>query len=175
MCTGTRDDCSCTPDLAALPLLGQHNVPQPLFIQKDFGFIHKGIRMMKPRLLLIEDDAAVQTLLVELLDYAGYDTSVAMPDDYLFMMVEVQPDILMLGCDGDHTFSRGWQIAATARRRRPDLVIIMLSTNRAVVAEVGRTTRGKVFSAGIEKPFAIEDLLQTIASCYCEDLSVHVE
>lgn len=121
---------------------------------------------MKQRLLLIEDDAVLQTLLVDLLLLAGYDVSVAMPNDYLYMVHEVKPEIMVLGCDGDYTFERGWKIAATVHRQHAGLVMIMLSTNRVTVQEVGRTSRGRLFAAGLEKPFAIDDLLGTIADSY---------
>jgi DNA-binding NtrC family response regulator len=121
---------------------------------------------MKPHILLIEDDAVLQMLLFDLLSFAEYDVSVAMPHDYLFMVQEVRPDVLVLGCDGDYTFDRGWKIAATLHRQYPDLVMIMLSTNIAVVQEVGRSTRGLMFAAGLQKPFAVDDLLQTIGNTH---------
>ena len=121
---------------------------------------------MKQQLLLIEDDAALQTLLIDILEHAEYDVAVAMANDYFYMVQEVQPKVLVLGCDGDYTFDRGWEIAATLYRHYPELVMILLSTNRITVEEVGQTSRGKLFAAGLEKPFVIDELLQTIASCY---------
>lgn len=128
---------------------------------------------MKPRLLVIEDDAALQTLLFDILSHEGYDVSVAMADDYLYMAHETQPDILVLGCDGDRSFARGWQIAATVTRQLPQVTLVMLSTNSATVAEVGQTTRGMLFSAGLRKPFVIDDLLQTVAACLQQSVGRH--
>lgn len=120
---------------------------------------------MMPKVLLIEDDPALQTLLFDIVSRSGYDVSVAMLDDYLFMVQEIQPTLLLLGCDGRGTFEPGWQIAASLHRSFPDLPIVMLSTNPAVVAEVGQTTRGRLFRAGVRKPFLMDDLLQTLARC----------
>ncbi len=121
--------------------------------------------MIKPRLLLIEDDAALQTLLVELLELADYDVSVAMAYDYLFMVQETKPEILVLGCDGDYTFERGWQIARTVRAYDPTTALVLLSTTPSVVKEVGRTPRGKLFVAGLTKPFTLNEFLETLAVC----------
>lgn len=121
--------------------------------------------MTAPRLLLIEDEPALQTLLFDVLSDAGYAVSVAMPDDYLFMMHQVQPALLVLGCDGRGTFERGWEIAATLHQEFPWLTMVMLTTNPRVVAEIGHTRRGRMFAAGLQKPFLLDDLVRTIDRC----------
>ncbi len=121
--------------------------------------------MTRPRLLLIEDDAALQILLFDVLGHAGYEVSVAMTDDYLYMAHEIQPAILVLGCDAHGRFDRGWDIAANLQHIVPRPTMILLSTNPDVVQEVGQTPRGMHFSCGLRKPFAINDLLRDIARC----------
>ncbi len=121
--------------------------------------------MLVRRLLLIEDEPALQTLLYDVLSDAGYAVSVAMPDDYLYMMHEVQPSVLVLGCDNRGTFERGWEIAATLRQDFPQLVMVLLSTNSKIVEEVGQTARGRMFAAGVQKPFLLDDLVRTIDGC----------
>lgn len=118
---------------------------------------------MQPRLLLIEDDPALQTLLVDVFGRAGYEVSTAMVDDYLYMVQEVDPAVMVLGCDGRGTFARGWEIAETLRREVPRLALVMLTTNSTAVAEVGITPRGMLFDAGLQKPFTVSELLATVA------------
>lgn len=117
---------------------------------------------MQPRLLLIEDDPALQTLLVDVFSRAGYEVFTAMVDDYLYMVQEVDPVVMVLGCDGRGTFARGWEIAETLRREVPHLALVMLTTNSAAVAEVGITSRGMLFDAGLQKPFTVSELLASV-------------
>ena len=120
--------------------------------------------MSAPRVLLIEDDAALQTLLYEVLVSEGYEVHVAMRDDVLYMAQEISPELLLIGCDGRGTFEPGWEIGAMLRRELPQVVLVMLTTSGAAVEELGATTRGRVFDGGLRKPFSIDELLRMLAA-----------
>lgn len=120
--------------------------------------------MSAPRVLLIEDDADLQTLLYEVLVSEGYEVHVAMPDDVLYMVQEISPELLLIGCDGRGTFEPGWEIRAMLRREQPQVVLVMLTTSTAAVEELGQTARGRVFDGGLRKPFTIDELLRTLAA-----------
>lgn len=119
--------------------------------------------MCKPRVLVFEDEAAVQVLLVELFARAGYQVLTAMPDDCLERVGAFEPHVVLVGCDSRGTFERGWDVLERLRPLCPDASFIMLSTNYAVVQEVGHTARGRLFDAGLRKPFSVDELLTTAA------------
>lgn len=121
--------------------------------------------MTTPRVLLLEDDAALQTLLDTALSSAGYAVATALPTDYLFMAQEVKPHIVILGSNDRELGGAGWAMAELLRETLPRLVLILLSTHAAVIDEVGVTPRGRCFDAGLRKPFRIDQLLQIIV-CY---------
>ena len=116
--------------------------------------------------LVLEDDPLLQTLLFEVFGEVNYQVSTATPDDCLSKVQTCVPDIIVVGCDGRGTFQRGWQVAHILRPVCPDSAIILLSTNWDAVQEVGHTSRGRNFDAGLRKPFAITELLQTLAVCH---------
>lgn len=118
--------------------------------------------MSAPRVLLIEDDAAVQTVLYDVLCSAGYEVHVAMPDDAVYVAHEVAPAVLLLGCDGCGSVAPAWLLGDVLRRELPEVVLIMLTTSADAIAEISQRARGCVFDAGLCKPFGIGELLETI-------------
>jgi DNA-binding response OmpR family regulator len=124
---------------------------------------------LPPCLLVIEQDVAVQTLLVDMLSYAGYDVHVALhTDDVAHIVQEVNPALVLLSGGRRGTFASGWRTAYTLKQINPVLPLLMLSTNAAAVAEVGRTTRGRLFVAGLWKPFDVATLLALVEH-WCSD------
>lgn len=121
--------------------------------------------MTTPRVLLLEDDASLQTLLDTALANAGYAVTTALPNDYLFMAQEVKPHIVILGSNDRELGAASWTMAELLRQSFPRLVLILLSTHAAVIDEVGMTPRGQCFDAGLRKPFKIDQLLHLIV-CY---------
>lgn len=117
------------------------------------------------RLLVLEDDPQMQTLLVMLFEDAAYEVMTAMPDDALLAAL-AHPEIVVVGCDGTGTFEPGWQVAELLRRQLPEATMIMLSTNAVAIHEVGHTARGRLFDGGMRKPFFISDLLACVAACH---------
>ena len=119
-----------------------------------------------PTLLLLEDDQVLRSLLVEVFEDAAYQVFTAMPAGCVPGIQHAAPDIIVIGCDGCGNFEPGWQVAQMLRQVFPATTMIMLSTNTEAVQEVGRTARGCLFDAGVRKPFALADLLETVACCH---------
>ena len=117
------------------------------------------------RLLVLEDDPQMQTLLVMVFEDATYEVMTAMPDDAL-LAARAHPEIVVVGCDGTGTFEPGWQVAELLRRQLPAATMIMLSTSAEALHEVGHTARGCLFNGGIRKPFFVSDLLACVADCH---------
>ena len=122
--------------------------------------------MTIPRLLLLEDDPSLQTLLDTALSSAGYAVTNALPNDYLFMTQEVKPHIVILGSNDRELGAAGWVMAELLRQSFPRLVLILLSPHAAAIDEVGVSPRGQCFDAGLRKPFKIDQLLHLIVRHY---------
>lgn len=122
--------------------------------------------MTIPRVLLLEEDAALQTLLDTALSSAGYTVTTALPTDYLFMAQEIKPHIVIFGSNDRELGGAGWAMAELLQQTFPRLVLILLSTHAALIDEVGVTPRGRCFDAGLRKPFRIDQLLHLIVCHY---------
>lgn len=122
--------------------------------------------MSNPRVLLIEHDATLQTILIDIFTHAGYRVCAAVTlDDVRAMVPWFQPEIVVIAGGMRGAFAAGWQAAQTLVGLDPTLPLVMLTTNRAALAEVGRTERGALFAAGLLKPFVLDELLATVARC----------
>lgn len=116
-----------------------------------------------PRVLVVEDDAAVLMMLTEVLRDQGYCVaSAATPEQAQRLVTAFRPQIIVIGTDGRGTFERGWRLAAGLRQEVPGLPLIMVSTSDAAVAEVGMTDRGRLFDAALLKPFRMRELVAHI-------------
>lgn len=116
------------------------------------------------KLLLIESDPLLQLLLLEIFSNAGYDVYPAAHDvDAISVVDEVVPDIAVITGGPRGTFATGWRTAARLHQARGGLPMIMLTTNEGAVREVGQTERGRLFVAGLRKPFAVDELLTLVA------------
>ena len=122
--------------------------------------------MTHAKLLLIERDPLLQSLLIDIFTFAGYDVHAALHWDDLQTIVErFAPDIAVVSGGARGTFAEGWRVARQLRQGTPSLSLVMLSTNEGAVAEVGQTERGRLFDAGMRKPFILDELLAMVASC----------
>jgi DNA-binding NtrC family response regulator len=118
------------------------------------------------RLLLIEDDPALQTLLIEVFTRDGYFVRSAVDaHDALSIADRMRPHVAVVGADGHGTFVAGWHVVTALHGEQPWLPLVMLSTSRDAMLEVGVTPRGKCVVAGLLKPFRLDDLLATVARC----------
>jgi hypothetical protein len=93
--------------------------------------------------------------------YAVYPTSHA--DDVVSAAAHCRPAIALISDGPRGLYRAGWRAAAALRAQDPTLRLVMLSTNARAVAEVGQTTRGRLFAAALQKPFPLQDLLETVA------------
>ncbi len=122
--------------------------------------------MPAPKLLIIEDDPFLQTLLLEVFCGAGYQVAAAMPDDCLAQARQFHPEIVVVACDGRGSFEPGWQVAETLHREFASTPFVMLSTNSKVIDEVTHgSSRGSLFDAALCKPFSLVELLRIVETC----------
>jgi signal transduction histidine kinase len=120
--------------------------------------------------LVVEDDAALSTLVGGLLDDAGY-TPVTIADHSLIgaAVERWQPRLVIL--DGeirDTGQGRSWEDAVAIRRAHPDLPVLMFSANNDDLAEARAGTsersRAASFAGIVGKPFVVEEFLATVKS-----------
>lgn len=115
--------------------------------------------MSKPRILLVDDDAALLRLLTLRLGYSGYDVATAESGEAaLISTAKHQPDVIvtdlrMAGMDGLALFDR-------LQRDYPSLPVIVLTAHGSIPGAVEATRRG-VFSY-LTKPFDSRELLETL-------------
>lgn len=119
--------------------------------------------MFPQRLLVIEEHAALQQLLLSVFKDAGYDVHGAIPDDYLYMAQETQPEIVVIGGGRRGDLAHDWEIARVVRAMLPNSVLVLLSTDASAVDEVGRTMRGQQFDAALRKPFQVDEVVHLVA------------
>jgi DNA-binding NtrC family response regulator len=117
-----------------------------------------------PRVLFIEDDAAVTTAMIRYLAASGYAVeAVESVDAALRAFAESRPDIIVtdifLASSED-----GFTLIEKVRAQDPDLPIIAVSGGRAgfdVLAQAAKLGA----NATIEKPFSAAYLVDTIDRC----------
>jgi|GEM_PF-3233293 len=131
--------------------------------------------MDRPTLLLIEDDPVLQTVLIDIFSGAGYDVRAAInAEDALVLAAWSPPTVAILCGDSRGTFNSGWQAAYLLRTSYPHLPLVMLTTNPAALRELGKTERGRWFTAGMLKPFQLNELLTTVAQACSTSVAVEV-
>ena len=117
-----------------------------------------------PRVLLVEDDAAIMSVMVRYLGASGYETeAVDSVEAALRSYAKSKPAIIVTDIffeSGDDGFS----LIERVRDRDPDLPIIAISGGRAgfdVLAQAAKIGA----NATIEKPFSAAYLVDTIDRC----------
>ncbi len=121
---------------------------------------------MKPRILVIDDEAAIRDSLKMILEYEGYECLVAPTGpDGLTMVDREEPslvflDIKMPGMDGLDVLDR-------LKSQHGDLPVVMISGHGTVSTAVEATKRG-AFDF-IEKPLATERVLLTVRNALAQD------
>jgi DNA-binding NtrC family response regulator len=117
-----------------------------------------------PRVLFVEDEATVVSVMIRYLTAAGYEVqAVETIDAALRAYAESRPDIIVtdifLAEGGD-----GFALIEEIRARDPELPIIAISGGRAefdVLAQAAKIGA----NATIEKPFSAAYLVDTIDRC----------
>jgi len=122
--------------------------------------------MTSIRVLLVEDEADIRTLLAELLRHDGYevieaadgDQAVALidgPDGFDLLLTDVQMPGLIDGI----------QVATYARQRYPHLPVIVVSAQPSNAQRLRRLVSRSVF---IGKPYRLNTLLETMRRMLAE-------
>lgn len=111
------------------------------------------------RVLVVEDDEVIRSVLVELLEFEGYEVRSAVDGrEALTIVDEWRPDSIVL----DLMMPRmdGWQFREEQRKRPEirDVPVIVLSAGRHLPSRVAALEPAAV----IEKPFDVEVVLQAL-------------
>jgi DNA-binding response OmpR family regulator len=112
-----------------------------------------------PTILVIEDDSAVRTGIVDTLEYGGYRTLEA-ADGHQGMKMALQSSYRLLLLDIVMPGPSGFEILAALKKSRPGQAVIMLSAK----GEEQDRVRGLVNGADdyVVKPFSMKELLARV-------------
>jgi DNA-binding response OmpR family regulator len=112
-----------------------------------------------PTILVIEDDSAVRTGIVDTLEYGGYRTLEA-ADGHEGMKMALQSTYRLLLLDIVMPGPSGFEILAALKKSRPGQAVIMLSAR----GEEQDRVRGLVNGADdyVVKPFSMKELLARV-------------
>ncbi|MCA8921097.1 MAG: sigma-54-dependent Fis family transcriptional regulator [Planctomycetes bacterium] len=111
--------------------------------------------MSKPKVLIVDDEAAMRMGLVEVLKRADYDVEAAEDGEQAIARIDqggldvVVTDLRMPGCDG-------MTVLRHARERDPNLLVYMISAHGDVPTAVEAMKHGA--QDFIQKPFKIDDV-----------------
>lgn len=112
-----------------------------------------------PTILVIEDDSAVRTGIVDTLEYGGYRTLQA-PDGHVGMEMALRSNYRLLLLDIVMPGPSGFEILAALKKARPGQAVIMLSAR----GEEQDRVKGLVGGADdyVVKPFSMKELLARV-------------
>jgi DNA-binding response OmpR family regulator len=115
--------------------------------------------MNEPVILVIEDDSAVRCGIVDVLEYAGYQT-LAAADGHTGMDLALKANYRLLLLDLIMPGPSGFEILAALKRQRPGQAVIILSAR----GEENDRVRGLVNGADdyVVKPFSMKELLARV-------------
>ncbi len=115
--------------------------------------------MNEPVILVIEDDPAVRRGIVDVLEYAGYQTLEA-ADGHAGMEVALKANYRLLLLDLVMPGPSGFEILDALKRKRPGQAVIILSAR----GEENDRVRGLVNGADdyVVKPFSMKELLARV-------------
>jgi DNA-binding response OmpR family regulator len=115
--------------------------------------------MKKPRIIIVEDDAQIASLLNQTLKEAGYDTFVAFDGEMAANIIEEAQPLLVI-TDLMMPVMDGWQLCKHIRDKKikvPILMLTALSDSADVV--LGLDTGADDY---LVKPFRVEELLARV-------------
>jgi DNA-binding response OmpR family regulator len=112
-----------------------------------------------PTILVIEDDSAVRTGIVDTLEYGGYKTLQA-PDGHVGMEMALKSNYRLLLLDIVMPGPSGFEILTALKKARPGQAVIMLSAR----GEEQDRVKGLVNGADdyVVKPFSMKELLARV-------------
>jgi signal transduction histidine kinase len=124
--------------------------------------------LVKPWVLLVEDEPTLSKLVGKLLDEAGYEhVSISDHDQIAGAILRWRPKCVILDSDpGSTGHQRSWADAAAIRRAHPDLPVLMFTADPGSMAEARAETTARSKAAGyagvIDKPFLVVEFLATL-------------
>jgi DNA-binding response OmpR family regulator len=115
--------------------------------------------MNEPVILVIEDDPAIRRGIVDVLEYAGYQTLEA-ADGHAGMETALKANYRLLLLDLVMPGPSGFEILAALKKKRPGQAVIILSAR----GEENDRVRGLVNGADdyVVKPFSMKELLARV-------------
>ncbi|MDQ2674753.1 MAG: response regulator [Chloroflexota bacterium] len=123
------------------------------------------------RVLLIDEDADVASVVVAILTDEGYAVSVLVDtsrESILAAVGKQEPDCVLLDGSTATEYGTSWADAAYLAARERSIPTVMFSAHASDVREAqeGRTDRAREadFAAVVAKPFSLDDLLSAVAA-----------
>lgn len=114
-------------------------------------------------ILLVEDEAGIQTLLEEALKEAGFEATIGLTGRQAITMLESpEGDYRALVTDlhlGDDPTTTGWDVARHARELQPDMPVVYLTDGGADEW----TSHGVPNSMLVKKPFAPAQVITAVS------------
>ncbi|MBN9390426.1 MAG: response regulator [Chloroflexi bacterium] len=114
----------------------------------------------KPRVLIVEDDLAMVSLLTSMLEEEGFDTKDAIGEKALKLAEEYQPDVILLDIMMPAMDGLEWSNRAKANPFLRKVPIIALSA--ANFSTLKRTFQNLQADSFLSKPFDIDALLNLV-------------
>lgn len=120
-------------------------------------------------ILIIDDDAALQTMLHHVLAEAGYEVVEAADGSEAIKLVQVRSFDLVL-CDLFMPKKEGLETIKGLRSRYPALPIVAMSGGAAKLPATGLLSVALTLgaTAAIQKPFSVQELLALVRACLPE-------
>jgi CheY-like chemotaxis protein len=114
--------------------------------------------ILKPRILVVDDDAAIRRLLMRVLSQVGYSVTTATNGkEALVAIAQQRPDLLLL--DLMMPVMDGWEVYRRLQADGyPELPIIVLTAGE----RLDRARRDLPLAQVIGKPFDLEELVEAI-------------
>jgi CheY-like chemotaxis protein len=130
-----------------------------------------------PRVLCVDDDRDIAEIVQAVLADEGYAVSClySTENDALRRIVgQLEPDCVLLDSSSSLGYEEAWIEAATlaSRGRRVPVIMFTAHTQDVAEARAGASERATAaqFSAVLEKPFALDHLLEAVASATGESV-----
>jgi DNA-binding NtrC family response regulator len=124
---------------------------------------------MRGRVLIVDDDRDISTMVAEVLSDEGFVISELRNAQLTAIQAEiarVEPDVVLLDGDGrDYGYS--WVNAAWMRQRNRPIPVIMFTAHAEALIEaemaVSDRARNAAFVGILAKPFDVQTLVETVA------------
>ena len=115
----------------------------------------------RPRILVIDDDAAMREMVVCMLDCAGFEGEPAADADEALFELQARPYELAV-CDVHMPRRDGFSFARAAHRIRPNTPIVLMSSFGCDATQADGLAAG---AAGyVAKPFSIRQLREAVGA-----------